>query len=183
MISRRSLLVGLGAASVASCIAGTAIAQPRMPAALVQRRLKLQHLHTGEAVDLVYYRNGRYIPQTLGTLNRFLRDHRDNTVHQIDPAVLDFLHELTVELGTSDPVGIVCGYRSPRTNEYLRTVSSGVAKHSLHLEGMAIDIRMPGQRVRTVAEAAMDLRRGGVGRYTGSNFVHIDSGKFRTWGA
>jgi len=154
-----------------------------MPATLVQRRLKLRHLHTGESVDLVYYRNGRYNTQTLATMNRFLRDHRDNSVHLIDPGLLDFLHDLTLELGVTKPIGIVCGYRSPRSNKYLRAKSSGVAKNSLHLQGMAVDIRVPKLSVATVAEAALDLRVGGVGKYTRSNFVHIDTGRFRTWGA
>ncbi len=183
MTSRRTLLAGLAAAGLAPLLGTAAQAQPRMPAALVERRLNLKHLHTGETVDIAYYRNGRYIPQTLATLNRFLRDHRDNSVHAIDPALLDFLHDLTLELRVAGPVGIVCGYRSPRSNEFLRARSSGVARHSLHLEGMAVDIRVPGKRVATVAEAALDMRCGGVGKYTGSNFVHIDTGRFRSWGA
>lgn len=183
MTSRRSLLTGLGAAALVAGLGGVAQAQPRMPATLVRRRLNLRHLHTGEVVDIVYHQNGRYLPEALAKMNRFLRDHRDGSVHPIEVEVLDFLHDLTVELGITERVGIVCGYRSPRSNALLRANSSGVAKRSLHLQGMAIDIRVPGKRVKTVAEAAMDLRLGGVGRYTRSNFVHIDCGRFRTWGA
>lgn len=183
MISRRSILVGFGATALVTGLAATAQAQPRLPATLVERRLNLKHLHTGETFNDVYYRNGRYIPRTLNAMNRFLRDHRDNSIHRIDTRLLDFLHDLTGELSCSEPIGIICGYRSPKSNAFLRARSSGVAKRSLHLEGMALDIRVPGTRVRTVAEAALDLRRGGVGKYTGSNFVHIDSGKYRTWGA
>lgn len=154
-----------------------------MPPAQAERRLKLKHLHTGETIDIVYKRNGRNLPGAAAALDRFLRDHRDNSVHAIDARLLDFLHDLTVELGTASRIGIVCGYRSPRSNAYLRARSPGVAKRSLHLQGMALDIRVPGMRVATVAEAALDLRRGGVGKYTRSNFVHIDTGRFRTWGA
>lgn len=181
MIHRRSLLAGL-AASVLLC-AGAARAQPRMPGALVKRRLSLEHLHSGETIDVVYHQNGRYVPSALYDLNRLLRDHRDGTMHPIDVDVLDYLHDLSVELGTRGPIGIVCGYRSPRSNEFLRARSSGVARRSLHMDGMALDIRVPGLRVRTVAEAALSLRRGGVGSYTGSGFVHIDSGAVRSWGA
>lgn len=183
MTSRRSVIAGLGAAALTSWFASPLAAQPRMPAALVERRLRLKHLHTGEMIDVAYHRNGRYLPDAAATLNRFLRDHRDNSIHAIDARLLDFLHDLTVELGATGRIGIVCGYRSPRSNAYLRARSSGVAKRSLHLQGMALDIRVPGMRVATVAEAALDLRRGGVGRYTRSNFVHIDTGRFRTWGA
>lgn len=181
MMFRRTLLAGLAAAALLP--AGAARAQPRMPMTLVKRRLRLDHLHTGESIDIVYQQNGRYVPSALYDLNRFLRDHRDHTVHPIDVDVLDFLHDLSLELGAREPVGIVCGYRSPRSNAFLRASSSGVAKHSLHMDGMAIDIRVPGMRVRTVAEAALSMRRGGVGTYTGSGFVHIDSGRFRSWGA
>ena len=183
MTSRRSLITGLGATALVAGLGGIAHAQPRMPAALIRRSLKLQHLHTGEKIDIVYHQNGRYLPDALSTMNRFLRDHRDGSVHPIDVELIDFLHDLKVELGTTKRIGIVCGYRSPRSNEFLRKTSTGVAKRSLHLEGRALDIRVPGMRVKTVAEAALDLRLGGVGKYTRSNFVHIDSGRFRTWGA
>lgn len=181
MIDRRSLVGALAAAVLLS--GGTARAQPRMPATLSKRRLRLEHLHTGESIDVIYQRNGRYEPGALYDLNRFLRDHRDHSVHPIDVEVLDYLHDLTLELGVRDPIGIVCGYRSPRSNAFLRANSDGVAKRSLHMDGMALDIRVPGMRVRSVAEAALSMRRGGVGSYSGSGFVHIDSGKFRSWGA
>ena len=182
MIDRRSLLAGAMAAALLPAGAASA-QQQRLPATLAKRRLSLEHLHTGETIDIVYHQNGRYVPSALYDLNRFLRDHRDGTTHPIDVDVLDYLHDLALELGTRERVGIVCGYRSHRSNEFLRASSSGVAKHSLHMDGMALDIRVPGRRVRTVAEAAMSLQRGGVGTYSGSGFVHIDSGKFRTWGA
>lgn len=183
MMQRRFLLAALGAASLLP--AGVAQAQPRMPpsAKEARRRLTLEHLHSGEAIDIVYHQNGRYVPSALYDLNRFLRDHRDGTVHPIDVDVLDYLHAVAAKLGTRAPIGIVCGYRSERSNELLRARSSGVARRSLHMDGMALDIRIPGQRVRKVAEAALSLQRGGVGIYTGSNFVHIDSGAVRTWGA
>jgi uncharacterized protein YcbK (DUF882 family) len=181
--SRRCFLAGLGTLALTSVAGSAAEAASILKPAAAHRRLRLKHLHTGERIDVVYQRNGRYLSDGLAALNRFLRDHRDQSVHAIDTRVLDFLHDLTGELGTRERIGIVCGYRSPRSNAFLRANSSGVAKRSLHLEGMAIDIRVPGMRVSTVAEAALDLKRGGVGRYTRSNFVHIDCGKFRTWGS
>ena len=147
MIDRRSLLAGLMAAALLP--AGAARAQPRLPATLAKRRLSLEHLHTGETIDVVYHQNGRYVPSALYDLNRFLRDHRDGTMHPIDVDVLDYLHDLTAELGTRERIGIVCGYRSHRSNEYLRASSAGVAKHSLHMDGMALDIRVPGREIST----------------------------------
>lgn len=147
------------------------------------RLLKLRHLHTGERIDVVYYRDGDYDPAALEKLNHFLRDHRDGSVREIDPAVLDYLHDLCERLGMTKRVSIVSGYRSPKTNALLRSKSSGVAKRSLHMQGKALDIRIPDHRVKSVAKAAIKPRRGGGGSYSRSNFVHIDSGRVRSWGA
>jgi len=157
--------------------------QAAAPPTAPPRRLRLKHLHTRESIDLVYHDGIRYLPKALAQLDRFLRDHRDGTIKPIDPLVLDFLHDLTRTLGFTKPVHIVCGYRSPKSNALLRAKSSGVAKKSLHLQGRALDIRMPGSAPLKVADAARKLNRGGVGLYTRSNFVHIDSGRCRTWGA
>ena len=146
MISRRSAVFGLGAAALATCFGGAAQAQPRMPATLVERRLSLRHLHTGETLDIVYQRNGRYLPAARTALNRFLRDHRDNSVHTIDAGLFDFLHELKTELGIPGRIDIVCGYRSPRSNEILRARSSGVAKRTCRAWRSTSGCRVCGSR-------------------------------------
>lgn len=179
--TRRAVLGGIGA--LALLLTGGTPAQSAIVKAHDKRRLKLRHLHTGELLDLVYFKNGKYDAEALTTLSHYLRDHHDGTVHPIDPAVLDYLHDLSVKLGLTRRIGIVCGYRSPQTNAMLRAKSTGVAKRSLHMEGRAIDIRIPGMKVKTVAKVARSMKRGGVGSYSRSNFVHIDSGKPRTWGA
>ncbi|MDF1791108.1 MAG: DUF882 domain-containing protein [Thalassobaculaceae bacterium] len=179
-VTRRAVLGGLGA--LALLMAGGTPARSAIVTAHDTRKLKLRHLHTGERIDVTYFRNGRYDPEALRKLNHYLRDHRDGTIHQIDPRVLDYLHDLSDRLGVSKRIDIVCGYRSPKTNALLRANSTGVAKRSLHMQGMALDIRMPGLRVKTVAKAAITMNRGGVGSYSRSNFVHIDCGRARHWG-
>lgn len=180
-VARRAVIGGVGA--LALLMAGGTPARSAIVAAHDTRRLKLRHLHTGERVDITYFRNGRYDPEALRKLNHHLRDHRDGTVHQIDSRVLDYLHDLSDRLGVTSRIDIVCGYRSPKTNAILRAKTAGVAKRSLHMEGMALDIRIPGLRVKTIAKAAIAMKRGGVGSYSRSNFVHIDCGSPRTWGA
>lgn len=180
-VARRALLGGLGA--LALLAAGGTPARSAIATAHDTRSLRLRHLHTGERIDVVYCRNGRYTPDALAEIDRFLRDHRDGTVHRIDPRVLDYLHDLSNRLGVTGRIDIVSGYRSPKTNALLRAKSPGVAKRSLHMKGMALDIRIPGIRVKTVAKAAIAMKRGGVGSYSRSNFVHIDCGSPRNWGA
>jgi uncharacterized protein YcbK (DUF882 family) len=114
-------------------------------------------------------------------VNEFLRDFRTSEVHEIDPRLLDLLHKLAHSVGASEPFHVISGYRSPRTNSALRAHSSGVAKYSLHMEGKAIDIRLPGTRLTQVRDSARALAIGGVGYYPGSNFVHVDTGRVRTW--
>ena len=178
-VTRRAALGAL-----ALLMAGGTPARSAIVAAHDTRKLKIEHLHTDERLDITYFRNGRYDTEALRKISHLLRDHHDGSVHAIDPRVLDYLHDLTVRLGiTNQRIGIVCGYRSPKTNEALRASTSGVAKRSLHMQGMALDIRVPGMRVSTVGKAALAMNRGGVGLYSRSNFVHIDCGTPRTWGA
>jgi uncharacterized protein YcbK (DUF882 family) len=177
-VSRRAALGAL-----ALLMAGGTPARSAIVAAHDTRKLKIEHLHTDERLDITYFRNGRYDTEALRKLSYCLRDHRDGTVHAIDPRVLDYLHDLSVKLGITQRIGIVCGYRSPKTNALLRASSNGVAKRSLHMQGMALDIRIPGMRVSTIGKAAIAMNRGGVGLYSRSNFVHIDCGDPRTWGA
>lgn len=179
-VTRRAALGGLGA--LALLLAGGQPARSALVKAHDTRELKLRHLHTGERIAITYFSDGDYDPDALETLNHYLRDHRDGTVYPIDPRVLDFLHDLSATLGVTKRIDIVCGYRSPKSNALLRSRSPGVAKRSLHMHGKALDIRVPGMKVKKVAKAALALKRGGVGTYSRSNFVHIDTGRVRSWG-
>lgn len=147
-------------------------------------RLRFYHTHTGERLDIVYRRGDTYLPDALAQLDHFLRDHRTGDVHHYNPKVFDLLHDLTESLGDSGgEIDVVCGYRSPWSNEFLRhrSARSGVAEHSLHMQAEAIDIRLPGIPTSEVRDAALKLDRGGVGYYRASDFVHVDVGRVRRW--
>ncbi len=154
-------------------------AQAALPNA---RSLMLDHTHTGERLALVYAVGGSYVPQALSSLNHFLRDHYAGDVGIIDPQLFDVLYRVQQTLGTGQSFQVISGYRCPTTNESLRnTRGGGVAKHSLHMEGKAIDIRLPGVTLGDLREAARSLRAGGVGYYPGEQFVHVDTGRVRNW--
>jgi len=145
-------------------------------------RLRLYHTHTNERIDVVYRIGDSYIPSAVARLDQFLRDHRTGDVFELDPRVFDLLHDLTVAVGRPEAeIDIICGYRTPWSNEFLRRTTSGVASHSLHMLGEAIDIRMPGVPTSALRSAALALHRGGVGYYPRSNFVHVDVGRVRWW--
>jgi uncharacterized protein YcbK (DUF882 family) len=147
-------------------------------------RLHLHHLHTGEDIDIVYRIGNSYLPDALGQLNHFLRDHRTQDVSDYDPKEFDVLHELMASLGrTNGVIDIVCGYRTPWSNAFLRTrnTNMGVAEHSQHMLAKAIDIRVPGVSTLTLRNAALALHAGGVGFYPVSQFVHVDVGPVRQW--
>jgi len=148
------------------------------------RILTLSHLHTDEKIRVAYRIGDHYQRDALQKLNRFLRDFRTGEVARIDPRLFDLLHDLQIRAG--DPEAkfeVFSGYRSPGTNAMLRKTSRRVAKHSLHMSGKAIDIRLCGCSLRRVHDSAVALSRGGVGYYPRSNFVHIDTGPVRTWRA
>jgi uncharacterized protein YcbK (DUF882 family) len=147
-----------------------------------EHRLRLYETHTKEHIDIVFREGDHYVPGAITKLDWFLRDHRTGQEHDFDPRLFDLLYDLTVKLGRPDSeIDVICGYRSPWSNEYLREHSSGVAKHSLHMQAMAIDIRMPGVKLSDLRSAALDLHRGGVGYYPTSQFVHVDVGRPRWW--
>ncbi|MGB8274038.1 MAG: DUF882 domain-containing protein [Alphaproteobacteria bacterium] len=146
-----------------------------------ERSISLIGLHTGEQIDTVYWQDGRYVPEALKRIDRVLRDHRTNEVKAIDPSLLDLLFVLGTTLEIAQPIGVISGYRSPKTNALLREFSNGVAKNSFHTKGKAIDIRVTERRLRDVHRAALDLKAGGVGFYPRSNFVHVDTGPVRHW--
>jgi uncharacterized protein YcbK (DUF882 family) len=166
--------------------AATVSAQP-LPAFTAQSgseqfHLRMHHLHTGESLDVVYRVGDRYVPSALDMLNRFLRDHRTEAASHYDPREFDVLHALMEKLGRPNgEIDVVCGYRSPWSNQYLRTHTRGVAQHSEHMEAKAIDIRVPGVSTLALRNVALSLRQGGVGYYPHSQFVHVDVGPVRTW--
>lgn len=146
------------------------------------RDLSMDHTHTRENIALTYAIGRQYVPQALTDLNMFLRDHYSGIAGRMDPALYDFMHAVRVSLGARAPYHIISGYRAPKTNEHLRTTrGGGVAKRSLHIEGKAVDLRLPGVPLKELRDAALELKLGGVGYYPGSNFVHIDTGNVRSW--
>lgn len=176
---RRSLLKGLaGSAALLHLPVAEANIRP-----LFGRELKFDHLHTGEQLSTTYWAEGQYLSASLADINYLLRDFRTGDVHPIDPKLLDLLHRLQQQTGNPNPFQIISGYRSPKTSAQLGARSSGVAKKSLHMQGKALDIRLPGTPLKELHRLACDAKVGGVGLYTGSNFVHIDTGNVRYWGS
>jgi uncharacterized protein YcbK (DUF882 family) len=175
-MNRRLFLLG-GLAAIASA--------PRVLHAKVDtspRYLSLYHTHTGETLDVVYRREGRFETGAQTVLNHFLRDFRTEQVAPMDPGLFDVLFELQQRAGRPDGVfEIISAYRSPQTNAMLRKKSSGVARKSLHLQGKALDVRLRGSATSELRDHAISMRRGGVGYYRRSNFLHLDTGRVRRW--
>lgn len=146
-----------------------------------EKSVSLYNTHTGEEVNAVYWVEGEYLPEALAAVDHVLRDHRTDESKPIDPLLLDLLHAIREELGCQQAFHIISGYRSPTTNAYLRSMSRAVAEHSLHMDGKAVDLRLPGWAAFTVRSVARDLRVGGVGYYARSEFVHVDVGPIRYW--
>ena len=176
-VGRRRFL-GIAGAAVVGGLAFPAEAARRL---IAPRTLAFHNLHTGEKLDTVYFADGRYLPDAMRHIDWLLRDFRTDQVHPIDPRLLDLLADLHGRLETREAFHVISGYRSPQTNAMLASLGDGVAQNSLHLAGMAIDIRVPGRRLRHVRAAALALKRGGVGYYPHSDFVHVDTGRIRTW--
>ena len=150
--------------------------------AIQDGHLRLYHTHTGEHLDIIYRHGEVYIPEALAKLDHFLRDSRTGEVHQYDPRIFDVVADAARAVGRPDAeISIICGYRTPKSNEYLRTHTVGVAKHSLHMLAEAIDIRLPGTSTLKFRNAALALGRGGVGYYPASDFIHVDVGRVRHW--
>ncbi len=145
------------------------------------RSVCLDNLHTGEKLQAVYWEQGEYIPDVLDAVNEHLRDYRTGEIHPINPALLDLLDTLSSLTGTDASFQVISGYRSAATNAMLRERSEEVAKKSFHIQGMAIDIRLPGIELEHLHAAALSLGRGGVGYYPDSNFIHVDVGPVREW--
>ncbi|QMU61029.1 MAG: DUF882 domain-containing protein [Gammaproteobacteria bacterium] len=146
-----------------------------------ERTLEFINLHTDETLHSCYWANGEYDTNSLSEINHILRDHRANEVCEMDPSLIDLLHALHETTGSNAPFHIISAYRSPQTNEKLRQETNGVAKRSLHMQGKAVDIRLPDVELSRLRDAAISLEAGGVGYYAKSNFIHIDIGKARSW--
>lgn len=159
-----------------------ALLAPGRSHAAVPRVLRFSHLHTGERLDVEYWSGSGYRPDALAAVDRLLRDFRTGQVGAIDPRLLDLLHALSRLTGARAAFEVISGYRSAHTNEALRRRGGGgVATRSLHVEGRAIDIRLPGVALASLRDAALSLELGGVGHYPQSNFVHVDTGRVRRW--
>jgi len=145
------------------------------------RQLSFYHTHTDEKLSLVYFADGTYVRDSLLELDHFLRDHRTGDAEKIDPALFDVLHTVGALTGSRGIFEVISGYRSPATNDMLRSAGGGVAKKSLHMQGKAIDVRLTDVETSELRARAMELARGGVGYYQRSNFIHLDTGRVRSW--
>ncbi len=182
--SRRTVLAAVAGFVVSAAGAGLSKdAWSAGVAATKQRAVALRSLHTGERLDIVYWADGAYLPAALAQVDYILRDWRTGDVHPIDPKLLDILHDLHRLMDGTEPYTVISGYRSPATNAMLANRSNGVARRSLHLKGMAIDVSLPNRSLAALRKTALAMRRGGVGYYTKPGFVHLDTGRVRSWGS
>ncbi len=173
--SRRHFV--LGGASAALSLAGMA----GVRAAGGHRRIALYNTNTGEAVDTVYWADGRYLGEALSRIDRLLRDHRTGEIMPTDLALIDLLYRIRRRMRSRRPWHVISGYRSPATNEALRGEIAGVAAKSLHALGKAVDVRLPGRNLMALRRVSHFMRAGGVGLYPGSAFIHLDTGRVRYW--
>jgi uncharacterized protein YcbK (DUF882 family) len=182
---RRVLKAGgvLAGVSAAGLLVGTARSQEAMVGKDTSaiKRIALLNLHTDERLDIEYFRDGVHVPEALSAIAVLLRDFRTGERHAIDPGLMDYLVHVAHALGVDPSFSVISGYRSWQTNASLRANSTGVAQRSLHMEGRAIDVRITGVNCAQLAAHALDLKCGGVGYYRASDFVHLDTGAFRTW--
>jgi uncharacterized protein YcbK (DUF882 family) len=177
LLGRRRFLVGSLSAATALVGAGRKAAA----ATVAAHELSFYHIHTAEKLTVTYREHGEVIPGALAEINRYLRDFRTEQVHDIDISLLDALHSLYAAFDGRGNFEVISGYRSPRTNAALRHVTTGVAENSLHIQGRAIDVRLTSAKTAALRDAALALKSGGVGYYPESNFVHVDTGKVRSW--
>lgn len=180
MNQRRSFLTS--SALLASVLSVPAVARANTNAKLPhERTLRLYNTHTGETLRSVFWAEGQFVPEAMNDINKLLRDHRNDKVAQIDPKLLVLLDQVSSQVGDGKVLHIISGYRSPESNQLLAERTNGVAKHSLHLEGKAIDVRIPGRDLASLHKAALRAGGGGVGYYPESQFVHMDTGRLRHW--
>ena len=160
---------------------GALLMAPAATLAARPRTLSLYHTHTGEKLRLTYAEGGVHLSDALEEVSHFLRDFRSGESYPIDPGVLDILHHLQQLTDGEATYEIISAYRSPKTNEMLRTSTNGVARRSLHMQGKAIDVRLRGVDTHQLRQAAVQLQAGGVGYYRDSDFIHVDTGRVRYW--
>jgi uncharacterized protein YcbK (DUF882 family) len=169
----------------ASAILTTAFTHPVLaavdPKSHKPHVLSFYNIHTGETLKTCYRSNGKLIHRAVNRISHIMRDHRTGEIKPVDPNLLDLLHRIVLEEKPRSPLSIISGYRSPKTNAALRKVTAGVAPKSLHMEGRAIDIRIPGYQTTELRQIAIDLKCGGVGYYPESDFVHLDTGPVKVW--
>ena len=146
------------------------------------RRLAMYSGRTGETINMIYWVEGKYIKDALKEINHFMRDWRTDTSIKIDTRTIDIMAAAHGLMDVREPYTMLSGYRSPKTNAMPRSRSRGVAKNSLHMKGQAADLRLKTRSVNQMFKAAVACNGGGVGKYSGSNFVHMDCGVIRTWG-
>lgn len=146
-----------------------------------EHTLRLYNTHTGEKLNSVFWAEGQFVPDALQDINKVLRDHRTNKIADMDPELLLLLTAVNAKMGNNKELHIISGYRSPESNAKLQAASGGVAKRSLHMEAKAIDIRIPGKDLKMLQRAALSIKGGGVGYYPDSQFVHVDTGRVRSW--
>lgn len=177
-MDRRAFLKLGGAAAIAAAFPGVSFGSTEK---VYEKSLSFYNIHTGETLRTTFWAEGAYIPESLEAINKVLRDYRTGTETAMDPKVLDLMHAVRAKLDSKQPFHIISGYRSPKTNAMLHNTTQGVAKKSLHMEGKAIDLNLPGSDLAMLRKAAMSEKAGGVGYYPASNFVHVDSGRVRHW--
>jgi uncharacterized protein YcbK (DUF882 family) len=180
LLTRRSALRSL-ALGGAGALALLGAPRPARAEAAPTRRIVLHNTHTQESLSVDYCRDGSYCGPALAAVNQVLRDHRNGAVHAIDPALLDLLHAAAGRCERDAEFEVISGYRSPESNAAMHARSHGVAAHSLHMEGRAIDVRLVGCDLARLRDAGLALGQGGVGYYDGPQFVHLDTGRVRTW--
>lgn len=177
-ISRRQFLSYSAVLGAGLYLPGSALASLSTEPEL---SVSLYNTHTGESLKRVFWAEGTFIPESLTEINKLLRDHRTNTIAPMDTQLLTLLSTITTLVSPGETLHVISGYRSPQSNQALAEQSNGVAKHSLHMDGKAIDIRIPGRDLAYLRDSALSLKRGGVGYYPKSQFVHVDTGRVRSW--
>ena len=181
-LSRRQVLQVGGLSALIWAVPSSARAAiEKISGSFSPKQLSLFNTHTGEQLDSVFWEAGDYVPDELRRIDHILRDPLTGETKEMDVRLVDLLHSLRRTLAAPNPFHIICGYRSPRTNAALRQNNAGVATHSLHMTGQAVDIRLPGIPLTFLRRAALVLKAGGVGYYPQSDFIHVDVGPVRTW--
>lgn len=180
-MNRRQLLKGSLALSAFFALPAAFIQNAAAALPDTARTIRLVNLHTGEKCAATYWEQGQYLPDALAALNNVLRDHRTGEVSRIDPALFDILVTLHKGVQSNAAFEIISGYRSPASNAMLHARSNGVATRSLHMDGKAVDMRLSDRPLATLRRTALAMKKGGVGYYPESNFVHVDTGRVRQW--